>query len=258
MQVPKKIYLYNGGKTSSLDLENISLYIKDIFSSSDIRIRGELTVKEKEVQKVAKELSSSKVINVSSRDLRQNPLPAEIEYEKKRILDPNSTSFGIVYDGFKLSGIFLKLIPEFEWDLDSCHIVFTNQLFGTWDESNCRWHVRVSVYGFPSIISTTGIVEAPAKPREYYIKKQLGIDSESLKSELEGRFIEHNDKRLTEVIKGYVLQAIFYHMTGDPFCNNENCRLFNAHWQEEVIRAQLSSASEFCPEHKKVIQNIKQ
>jgi hypothetical protein len=51
-------------------------------------------------------------------------------------------------------------------------------------------------------------------------------------------------------MKGYVMQAIAYRLWGDPFCGDQNCRLYNAHWQEEVIRAQLESPYEFCPYHR--------
>ncbi|MFN3550645.1 MAG: DUF6775 family putative metallopeptidase, partial [Endomicrobiia bacterium] len=112
------------------------------------------------------------------------------------------------------------------------------------------------IYSFPSIISTTGIVEAPAKPKEFYLKKRLGFDIYTLKEEFKNRFIDYNDPRMTEVMKGYVLQAIFFHMTGNPFCEDKNCRLYNAHWQQEVIQAQLNTKNEFCDKHKKIIEQI--
>jgi hypothetical protein len=114
----------------------------------------------------------------------------------------------------------------------------------------------VSVYGFPSLISTTGVVEAPAKPREFYLKKRLGIPLEVLKSEFIGRFIDHGDPHLTDVMKGYVMQALFFHMTGDPFCDDPDCRLYNAHWQEELIRAQVDGRYEFCPNHLGILNRI--
>src|SRR3990167_2056798 len=85
------------------------------------------------------------------------------------------------------------------------HIVFTNQLIATWEEDDSRYHARSSVYGFPSIISTAGIVEAPAKPREFYLMKQqygmMGMDDLAIAEfnmKFEGRFIEYNDPRMTE------------------------------------------------------------
>ncbi|KKK54618.1 hypothetical protein LCGC14_3082920, partial [marine sediment metagenome] len=51
------------------------------------------------------------------------------------------------------------------------------------------------VYGWPSIISTTGIVEGPAKPREYYFGLMAGLDEEKVREELKGRFIDHGHHR---------------------------------------------------------------
>ncbi|GAG94478.1 unnamed protein product, partial [marine sediment metagenome] len=161
--------------------------------------------------------------------------------------------FGILYDGFELLALLSRLIPEAELSLDHCHIIFTNQLLGTWSEDDHRYHARVSVYGFPSLISTTGVVEAPAKPRDFYLKQQLGISLPTLKEEFKGKFINYNDLRLTEVMKGYVMQALFFHLTGSPFCKNKNCRLYNAHWQEDLIQAQLTSKNDFCGEHEKIL-----
>jgi len=111
-------------------------------------------------------------------------------------------------------------------------------------------------YGFPSLISTTGVVEAPAKPRDFYLEQQLGVNLLTLKEEFKGKFIDYNDLRLTEVMKGYVMQALFFHITGNPFCKNKNCRLYNAHWQEDLIQAQLTSKTDFCGEHKKILTRL--
>ena len=77
------------------------------------------------------------------------------------------------------------------------HIFLTNRLFATWDEHERRYHARVSLYGFPSIISTTGVVEAPARPRQYYLLKQqyemLKKDLLELKDRFKGHFIDYED-----------------------------------------------------------------
>jgi len=282
MHIPSFIYLYDGGKTECLNLNKISLYLKNIFKKSEIQIREEFIAyyifnlsseeKEKAINHLANEIASIKVRKIEERNIVFKPLQVEIEYEKKRLSESGNKSFGILYDGFELMTIFSKLITKKESGFSHCHIVFTNQIFGTYDEADMRYHARVSVYGFPSIISTSGIVEAPAKPREFYLKKQMGIDINALKQEFAGRFIDYDDSRMTEVMKGYVLQAIFFHMTGDPFCEDKNCRLYNAHWQEEVIQSQLNAKNEpvqlcsefvlsgskyeFCEKHQKIIKQL--
>ena len=156
-------------------------------------------------------------------------------------------------------------MPPDELDMGHAHVVFTNRLFGTWDEGDRRYHARVSIYGFPSLISTTGIVEAPAKPKEYYALKQgyaaLGVPVplEELREKFRGEFIDYDDERLTEVMKGYVMQALFYHLFQEPFCDKITCKLYNSHWQEEVIKSQLECREkEFCDRHHEALNKLRQ
>jgi hypothetical protein len=141
------------------------------------------------------------------------------------------------------------LLPPEEKGTQVLHLAVTNQLFGTWDTGDLQYHARTSIYGIPSIISTTGLVEAPAKSRAYYQSRQLGFACESLDTYFQGQYLIHDDPRLTEVMKGYVMQAVLYWLEGDPFCTDRNCRLFNAHWQHELLHAQLNAPYEFCPFH---------
>ena len=143
----------------------------------------------------------------------------------------------------------------------ACDIILTSRLCATPGEDN-RPHLRTSIYGFPSIISTSGIVEGPAKPRDYYLYKQryarLGVwdrEAHRIAERFKGLFIDYGDSRLTEVIKGYVAQAIFFHITGDPFCVRKTCRLYNAHRQEDLIRAQIASGV-FCKTHERFLARL--
>jgi len=71
-----------------------------------------------------------------------------------------------------------------------------------------------------------------------------------------GKFIEYNDERLTEVVKGFVMQALVYFLTGDAFCEDHNCRLFDAHTQKDLIRSQLIT-KKFCYKHEAILDSIK-
>jgi len=236
--VPSVIYLYDGGKTANLKIEEIAGYLSGIFHGIKVVVRPSFVEhilsiaenKENLLKELAEVFAYSKILKPNLRELRQNPLPGEINYEKNRLSDSSSKTFGILYDGFKIAQAFSKRINESEATLKNYHIIFTHQLFGSWDKNDRRWHARVSIYGFPSIISTTGIVVAPAKPKEYYFKKQIGVGDSELRKEFSEKYIEFDDERITEVLKGYALQALFYHITGDPFCDDINCRLYNAHW----------------------------
>lgn len=253
IRLPSFIHLYDEGRTRFMDIKEIATYLKKKFPKVKVEIREGFIPKENFLETTARELASIKVSDIKKKDAFLKPLPVEINYEKRRLLDSEHKTVGILYDGFRLLSIFANLISKDESTFNHCHVIFTNQLFGTWSENDLRYHARVAVFGFPSIISTTGIVEAPAKPRQFYLKRQIGVNLLTLKAEFRGRFIDYDDPRLTEVMKGYCMQALFFHMTGDPFCKDKNCRLYNAHWQEEVIHAQLKSEYELCNFHEKIL-----
>lgn len=208
------------------------------------------------------EFARARIKNPSKKDLSpQATLPGEVQYENRR-LSGNTRAYGIPYEGFTIMALYRGLIPKKESGLDFIHIAFTCQLLATWEEDDRRYHLRTAVFGYPSIISTTGMVEAPAKPRGYYLLKgqyqALGAYDAAahLEEEFKGRFLTHDDPCLTEVAKGYVLQALAGHLLGYPFCPKRNCRLYNAHWQEEMLRAQMGKRSGLCQKHEKLFSNL--
>ncbi len=261
------LHLYVQGLVTDLRVQEIIRYLRRWMKGSHTDFRGNffryhlssLTEEKRRerTQQLAEELALLRIRDATRRDLGdRRPMEGEVAYEKRRIEGEGFKSFGILYNGFGLLRVFSSLISEDERHLTHCHIIFTNQLLGTWDGDDRRYHARVSVYGFPSVISITGVVEAPAKPREFYLKRRLGIPSEVLKDEFRGRFVDHGDPRLTEVLKGYAVQALIFHITGNPFCDDPDCRLYNAHWQEELIRAQLEGGHEFCKNHRRFLNRL--
>lgn len=258
-----EIILYDEGTTQELDIEEIARYLAQKMGKVKTEVRGNpfvFNLSQDKVSDYARKIAGTKIQEVSQKIMSgQEPLYGEIEYEKRRILG-KTRSFGILYDGFHLLRIFCEIMSREGCSLEFVHIFFTNRLFATWDDSDKRYHLRTSVYGIPSIISTTGLVEAPAKPREYYLLKQqyerLGKDLTELKDRFRERVIDYEDKRMTEVTKGYAMQAVFYSLTGAPFCEDKGCRLYNAHWQEELIFAQLESGYEFCGQHAKILESL--
>jgi len=257
----EKIILYDEGIAEMLDLGGIAKYLEDKLSGVEVEVRGSpFAFWPEKSPDYARKLASIKIQDVSGKITpEREPLYGEISYERKRILE-KTRAFGVIYDGFQLQRVFSELIVPEERSLQIVHILFTNRLFATWEESDKRYHARTSVYGFPSVISTTGLVEAPARPREYYLLKQqykmLGRDLSQLKERFKGRFLDYDDERLTEVVKGYAMQTLFYHLVGDPFCPDKGCRLYNAHWQEELLFAQLESGYELCGQHARLLKSL--
>lgn len=259
-----EIILYDEGSTRELDIEVIAQYLTQKIGGVRVKVRGNpfsFNLPQDKLSDYARKIASSKIQELRQKILPgQEPLYGEMEYEKRRILG-KTKAFGVLYDGFHLQWVLSKLIVRRERSLEFVHIFFTNRLFATWEEGDKRYHARTSVYAFPSIISTTGLVEAPAKPRQYYLLKQqyevLGKDLLELKDRFKGSFIDYEDTRLTEVMKGYAMQAVFYSLAGDPFCADKGCRLYNAHWQEELIFAQLWGEYEFCERHTEILEGLR-
>jgi len=257
-----RVLLYDEGVAEKLDVAEIAEYLRNKLRKVPVEMKGNpfASCPEKSPD-YARKFASIKIQDVSRKMAsEQEPLYGEIQYEKRRILG-KTKAFGILYEGFHLQQIFSELIAWEERTLRFAHIFFTNRLFATWEEGDKRYHARTSVYGFPSLISTTGLVEAPAKPREYYLLKQqyerMGKDLLELKGRFKGGFIDYADEHLTEVMKGYAMQAVFYSLTGDPFCEDKGCRLYNAHWQEELIFTQLESQYEFCGQHARILDGLR-
>lgn len=259
-----KAHLYETpSAVKNLDFEELASYLKTKTPFKKVDVRPPPRDFEGPSEDLAQKFARSRVGDPENPKTDSEPLYGEIIFEKRLLQNQNIDIVGILYDGFQLSRIFRELLPRDEANLSHIHIIFTNRLFGTLGKGDCQYHARVAVYDFPTLISTTGIVEAPAKPKEFYRKKQqyasLGQTAgalEELKSGFEGRFVDYDDERLTEIMKGYVMQAVFYYLAESPFCDKEFCRLYNAHWQEKVLQAQLQMP-EFCQHHQKMIKNWK-
>lgn len=165
-------------------------------------------------------------------------------------------------DGFGLQRIYSDFICEDEMELEHVHVIFKDSLVATYDEVTRRFHARTLICGTPSIISTNGIIEAPAKPRDYYFKMMLSnlLDrsNEEIKTKFKGRFIDYGDPSVFCAALGFAVQAVFYFLTdGDPFCIENTCTLYNSHWQEEMIRAQIKKPK-FCKYHETLLSFIYQ
>jgi len=258
------IHLYGDPSARTLDLNAIKHYINEKLPWANVDVRPEFLsyhLKEYEIESFARRLAEIRVRNPLNQKFNYEPLYGEVYYEK-RVLRGEIKVSGVLYDGFKLQALLSGLIREEESTLSHAHIIFTSRLFATWGEEDGRYHIRVIILGYPSIISTSGAVEGPAMPREFY-RLQLVLMSigatqqiDLLKERFRGRYIDYDDERLSEVMKGYVMQALFYQIFGEAFCSSRKCRLYNAHWQEELLEAQLST-QEFCDYHLSLLNKLK-
>jgi len=183
-----------------------------------------------------------------------NTMLGIVRYEERALAQPEREG-GVLYDGHAIRRAFNAALPGDERDLSHLHVPLLDRAVGTWGEHDGRWHKRVAVLGQPAILSVPGLYEAPAKPESYYKEKQkhalLSGDApprEVLENQVEGDFLVADDPRTTEALCGYVLAA--YHLLehGEAFCETEGCRLFDAHYQADLVEAQLREPA-FCEEH---------
>ena len=260
-----RIYLYKDCNESNLNIEELRQFIQKSFGFSEIILRGKFFnfyLKNHEIDEIAKKLAAIKVKDVFQPYIEYSPLIGEIEFEKRQLTKKNKHIKGILYDGLKLILLCWDFLPNDKKVSDFLHIIITDRLFGTYFKGDGRYHVRTIICSRLSLISTAGIVEGPAKPRLFYKMKQqsaamgVNIPIEIFKEQFKGQFIDYDDPNLTEVLKGYISQILFFNLSGEPFCSDKTCRLFNAHWQSDLINAQLVH-KKFCVEHSKFLEELK-
>ena len=251
-----KIFLYDEPSVPEIQIEGLKDFLKNMFSVQ-IEIRQNIFKYSK--SDTFRKIASCRIFNPRKPFERHMPTKEEIQFEEQNAIDTSNNENIIMYDGFEIQQILLELIPENESNEEFFHLFFTNKLTCTYDYNDYRYHGRALICSNPSVISTTGIIEAPAKPRQYYLdlmsNYRLGLNVESIKEKYRGKYLEYHDSRLSKIIEGYLLQAIFYYETQEAFCENERCRLFNAHWQKDLLYSQLEIRS-FCVKHKKIFQNM--
>ena len=249
-----KIILYNEPTVPEIQLERLEKFLKETFAI-EIETRGNIFQYSSE--NISEKVAGCRITNLKKPFEKYVPLPKDIEIEKEN-KDTSERDEIILYDGFELRRIITELIPINENKREILHIVFTNKLTCTFDENDFRYHARAIIGSNPAIISTTGMIEAPAKPKQYYLDLMTCFSEkkiEEIKKKYKGEFLEYHDSRISKITEGYLLQAILYYETGEAFCEHKDCRLFNAHWQKDLFFSQFEN-EKFCQKHQKIISEL--
>jgi len=258
----RHVDIHSPEQSTDVDLAEVASFLERLFPSVRFRTRPSIltSVRKKCIERISERFASARMKDPNKAEQSFEPMYGEIDYERRTVLGEARIG-GIVYDGRRLEDLFVSILgPQ---DLrEHASIILTDRLVSTYSTDDLRHHLRTIVCGFPSIVSLPGIVEAPAKPREYYLMKQGmelqgagDVQLQELKKEFEGRFIDYGSPKTSEVLKGLALQGVLFHLTLRPFCENKKCRLYNAHWQEELIRSQVSSGK-LCAKHEKVMRRL--
>ena len=247
-----KIILYNEPTVPEIQIEKIKQFITNTFQ---IKVEIQDNFFEDLEDKIFERIASTRIFDLKKQFKKHIPTQEEILIEKQN-QDTSEQDIMILYDGFELQNIITENISIVD---NTLHIIFTNKLTATFDNEDFRYHARALVSSNPTIISTTGIIEAPAKPKQYYLDLMTNFSEEKIediKEKFKGEFLEYHDSRLSEITEGYVMQAIMYYTTGDAFCENKECRLFNAHWQKDLFYTQLEN-KKICQKHSEILDKIR-
>ncbi len=250
-----KIILYDEPTVPEIQLERLEKFLTETFLV-EIELRKNFFQYSND--NLFEKIASTRIFDLKKQFKKHNPSAEDIVVEKEN-KDMSTQEEMILYDGFEFQKIITEFIPKNKDRKDTLHIIFTNKLICTFDENDFRYHARALIGSNPTIISTTGMIEAPAKPKQYYLDLMINLPDkrvEEIKKEYEGEFLEYHDSRISEITEGYLLQAIIYHETGEAFCEHRDCRLFNAHWQKDLFFSQLEN-KKFCKKHQDILNKLK-
>ncbi|MCU4925057.1 hypothetical protein OB905_03525 [Halobacteria archaeon AArc-dxtr1] len=238
--------------TTVADVDDIAAWLRERLPNTEVDVRDRF-LDEHRTDDLAEQFAAARVQSPYERETG-NTMLGTVRYEE-RLLDDPQRGGGVLYDGTQIQRALNGAIPPSERDLQTLHVAALDRAIGTWGDHDGRWHKRVTVPGQPALVSVPGLYEAPAKPEAYYKEKQrhalLSGDSpprEVLETQVDGEFLIEDDPRTTDALCGYVLQAVHYIETGEAFCENAGCKLYNAHYHEELIDAQLREPA-FCASH---------
>ena len=250
-----KIILYDEPTVPEIQLERLEKFLTETFLV-EIELRKNFFQYSND--NLFKKIASTRIFDLKKQFKKHDPSAEDVEVEKEN-KDMSTQEEMILYDGFEFQKIITEFIPNNKDRNDTLHIIFTNKLICTFDENDFRYHARALIGSNPTIISTTGMIEAPAKPKQYYLDLMTDFSDkrvEEIKKKYKGEFLEYHDSRISEITEGYLLQAIIYYETGEAFCEHRDCRLFNAHWQKDLFFSQLEN-KKFCKKHQDILNKLK-
>ena len=263
-----KIFLYDEPAVQEIQISNLKNFLLETLHV-DVEIKE--CIFNNLDGKMIEMISGCRIFDPKMPFMEHLPSKQEMDFEKSvckdtklmgkttMIEDASRIEDVVMYDGFEVQNIISDIITENDSDQNNLHIVFTNKLTCTYDTADSRYHGRSVICSNPAIISTTGMIEAPARPREYYFEamkcKMQGLDIQNVKKNYNGKILDYHDQRLSKIAEGYLLQVIFYYMTGDAFCDSLDCRLNNAHWQKDLLYSQLE-IGKLCHKHQTLLDKL--
>ncbi len=253
------IYLYDDPDSAGLDIDYLAHWLGACLPATQILPRSDFFThhlarfsekqRDKLVSTLAQQLARIQIDNLVK--------PSERKYLPP--LAPAEKGYEIIYDAYALQSLLRLLLPAAETRLSHIHIIFTAHYFGVWQESATYLQLRKAILGLPTIISTSGLIELRVLPKRYhFIRQQMaifGLEEEEEEEQLLGTTpFGFGDRCVNEISKSYLLQALFYHWTGEIGCEEPSCLLALGHTTiEELMRRMRRQRLALCEQHQKIL-----
>lgn len=193
----------------------------------------------------------AKVRQLDGAPARREPADLEVAKER-RALAGEADPPGPLYDGPRLMEALHGPLPEALQTPGRPVVVLSDRLVGTFEGG--RYHVRFLVAGHPTIVSPPGFVDGPARDRSFYVAKQALGSARDADRMVDDDHLTRGDDRLPTCVASALLQALAYADLGDPFCEDGDCRLYNPHWQEELLATM--ARRRLCERHREWIREL--
>lgn len=254
------VYVYDSPDTAGLDVAEVAAYLGDLMRTVATHVRTDYLThhlarfNDQQVEVLADELAArleerevTNLVFPEDRGLLPPVRPAERELES-------------VYPAEALQEVFAPLLPKEERGAGQLHLVFLSQCIGHWNSQLRQFSLGIIQPGEPTLISSSGLVEAPKPPREYSFRQAqlvafgLGEALDHLDEQFAAEILIHGDPRITEAAKGYGLQSVFHHLFGEAGCEEPTCRLYEAATADEMAAAQLGAEAVLCERHARMLR----
>ncbi len=246
------VYLYDDPDSAGLDVDELAHWLAARLPHAHVVVRTDYLThqlarfssaqQEALVAELAEHLRRAEVDNLV-RPQDRHRLPA---------VAPEDRGLDVVYEALALQSVLGLLIDAAEAKLFDLHVVFTANYLGVWRENEGYLRLRAAVLGVPNIISTSGLVEALELPRQYHFMRQqlalLGVEDDVDKT-FADQTLGYGDPRVNEVCKGYLMQAVFYRLSGETGCEDPECRLHLSSTHRAAMRTQVLGRPGLCARH---------
>jgi hypothetical protein len=247
------LYLYDDPDSQALNVDYLAQWVAAQFPQTQVEVRSDYLThqlarfpddqREALVGELCAQLAGAEVHDLVRPEDRGKLPP----------LPPEERGLDVVYEAVALQTVLRLLLDPAESKLSHLHVMFTSNYLGTWRESEPHLRLQAAVLGVLNILSTSGLVEALALPRQYHFMRQqlavLGIE-EDVDQVFADRTLGYGDPRLNEVCKGYLMQAVYYRLTGDTGCDDPACRLHVSSTHAAALRTQVLGRPGLCARHK--------